>query len=225
MANCYNCGKPVSKRDGTETREHIPAQNLFEGFGDEYKKNRIVVPACEKCNGESSIIDEEFRDLIGTISERKELGVISKKTASAIITKKKQFDRLTLDEKGGVIGVSFDKDKILANHVKIFKGLYYHQYKKPIGDNYKIAAFIDPDDQSQQCINYLMNNFEMKFSGHPDILSYILQPFREEVVNPTKKDLMPVLNERFFMSIQKYNQAHAALVLATSDFVPDQPVN
>lgn len=224
MTQCYNCGDPVSKKDGTETREHIPAQNLFEGFGEEYKKNRIVVPSCKKCNGDSSLIDEEFRDVIGVISDRDELGGISKKAASAIITKKKQFDRLTLDETGSVIGVSFDKSKIHANHVKIFKGLYYHQYKKPITDEYKIVALIDPDDVSQACINYLMDNFEMKFSGHPDILSYTLQPFREDLINPTKADLIPEEKERLFVSIQKYSQAHAGLVMATCDYIPRNPL-
>lgn len=53
MVYCYNCKSQISRKEGTETKEHIPAQNLFAGFGDAYKKNRIAVSSCLKCNGDS----------------------------------------------------------------------------------------------------------------------------------------------------------------------------
>lgn len=216
MTYCYNCGAPISKKEGTETKEHIPAQNLFAGFGDEYKKNRIVVPACLKCNRETAHVDEEFRNVIGAISNFSELQAISQNAAKAMITYKRQFNRLHLDDKGSVVAIEFDKKLILDNHVKIFKGLFYHQYKHPIGKEYKIVAFIDPDDSTAAYINYLMENFNWKYSGHPDIFDYILQPFREDINNPSKKDLAPAKDEPFFMSAQRYNKSHAAVVIATS---------
>jgi hypothetical protein len=192
MVYCYNCGNPISRKDGTETKEHIPAQNLFAGYSDEYKKNRIVVPSCLKCNGETTLVDEEFRNLIGTISNYAELQAISQNTAKAIVTLNRQFDRLRLDHKGSVKAVQFNKKLILDNHIKIFKGLFYHQYKRPIGKEYTIVAFIDPDDITGSSIQYLTNNFDWKHSGHPDIFAYILQPFREGINNSDKHDLAPV---------------------------------
>jgi hypothetical protein len=212
---CYNCGKEVSKKDSTLTREHIPAQNLFAGYGDEYKKNRIVVPSCKTCNNGSHKVDEEFRNLIGTISERDDLGTISKNTAKSIINRNKQFDRLLI-EQGKVKGVKFNEKLVLDNHIKIFKGLFYHQYGKPIGLEYKIVATINPTNFTGSCVNYLMNTFDFKFSGHPDIFKYILQPFREGVNNPSKQDLEPDENEGYFVCLIEYNKSHAAMVLATN---------
>jgi hypothetical protein len=216
MVYCYNCGIPISRKEGTETKEHIPAQNLFAGFGDEYKKNRIAVPSCHKCNGESTFLDEEFRNVIGTISNSESLQAISRNTAKAIITHNRQFDRLRFNATGNVVAVQFDKKLVLDNHIKVFKGLFYHQYKKPIGKEYTIVASIDPDDQTGSCIHYLQENFQWKHSGNPDIFSYILQPFREGINNPEKQALVPTTGEPFFVSIQKYNNSHAGLVLATN---------
>jgi hypothetical protein len=216
MIYCYNCGSVISRKEGTETKEHIPAQNLFVGFGDEYKKNRIAVPSCLKCNGDSTNIDEEFRNVIGTISNFDSLSAISHNTAKAIVTHNHQYDRLRFNKSGNVIGVQFDKKLILDNHIKVFKGLYYHQYRKPIGKEYTIIASMEPDAASGSCIQYLQENFEWKHSGHPDVFSYILQPVRENVNNPDKKDLTPQLNEPFFVAIQKYNNSHAGLVIATN---------
>lgn len=216
MAYCYNCGTVISRKEGTETKEHIPAQNLIVGFGDEYKKNRISVPSCLKCNGESTLVDEEFRNVIGTISNSESLQAISHNTAKAIITYNHQFDRLRFNATGNVVAVQFDKKLVLDNHIKVFKGLFYHQYKKPIGKEYTIIASIDSDDHTGACLQYLQENFEWKHSGHPDIFSYILQPFREDINNPGKKPLVPTASEPFFVSIQKYNNSHAGLVIATN---------
>lgn len=60
---CYNCRIPLLPADNK--REHIPAQNLYEGYSPEYKKNRIVVPCCFTCNNRFSKIDQEIRDFIG----------------------------------------------------------------------------------------------------------------------------------------------------------------
>jgi len=216
MIYCYNCGKAISKKDGTETREHIPAQNLFAGYGEEFKKNRIVVPACLKCNGNSTSVDEEFRNLIGIISNFDEHRTISSDAAKSIITYKKQFDHLRLDFAGGVRAVELNEKLILDNHVKIFKGLFYHQYKRPIPNEYRIVAMFEPTDFTGSAIQYLEENFKWKLSGHADVFEYILQPFREDLVNPTNKDIVPVENEPYYMGLLKYNKSHAALVLATN---------
>jgi len=39
MPICYNCGDEFPEEN--LTREHIPAQNLFVGYADEYKVNRM----------------------------------------------------------------------------------------------------------------------------------------------------------------------------------------
>jgi len=62
---CYNCGKELEKKD--VTREHIPSKNLFEGYDEKFKVNRITVSACYECNNKYSPTDEQFRNMIGII--------------------------------------------------------------------------------------------------------------------------------------------------------------
>lgn len=216
MERCYNCGIEISKKEGTLTREHIPAQNLYAGYDEKYKNNRIVVPSCAACNNGSNKVDEEFRNLIGTISDEGQLDVISEKTAKSIVTRNKQYNRLTMDNLGHVRGVSFDKVMINDNHIKIFKGLFYHQYGIPLPDNYKVMATFDPTENTGSMVKYLQENFEWKASGHPDVFEYILQPFREGLVNPDKLDLVPVDQEPFYLGLLSYNKSHAAVVIATN---------
>ena len=67
MDLCYNCGNELNSQN--RTREHIPAQNMFVGYPDEYKVNRITVPACYSCNNLYSKVDQEIRDAIGIMNE------------------------------------------------------------------------------------------------------------------------------------------------------------
>ncbi|MCG8386478.1 MAG: hypothetical protein MJA30_13105 [Cytophagales bacterium] len=213
---CYNCGTEISKEAGTLTREHIPAQNLYAGYDDCYKNNRIVVPSCSTCNNGTNDIDEEFRNLIGTISENDQLNTISSKAARAIINRNKQFERLKFNSLGNIVGIQFKKDTINNNHKKIFKGLFYHQYGKPIPDNYKIVATFDPTDSTGSMVQYLTTNFEWRYSGHSDIFDYILQPFREGLANHDKSDLGPNEDENYYLGLLRYNKSHAAIVIATN---------
>lgn len=67
---------------------------------------------------------------------------------------------------------------------------------------------------NKQWPSYLNEFFEWKCSGHPDIMDYIIQPFRENIDNPEKRDLEPVENENMFAGLLRYNREHAALVFA-----------
>ena len=63
---CYNCGEPLTKK--TKTKEYVPQQNLFKGFPEDHKKNRITVPSCFECNNGASDIDDELRNMTYNIS-------------------------------------------------------------------------------------------------------------------------------------------------------------
>jgi hypothetical protein len=217
MKNCYNCGIPLDEK--TITREHIPAQGLFEGYGDDYKKNRLVVPACKTCNNQYSVCDEEFRNMIGIMSNDSHRDKISEKSARSILRKDKQKHRLFI-ENGNVEAVSFDLNHIEQFHIKNFKGLFYEQYGEPISnEEYFFHVNIDASDYSEltmSVIGYLKHNFDWKHSGHPDIFQYILQPHRENV-NPQERSGIIVENpnsENCYVCLIKYNKSHATLVTA-----------
>lgn len=211
---CYNCLKELDKKD--ITREHIPAKNLFVGYDEKYKVNRITVPACYTCNNQYSPTDKEFRNMIGIIAKRKENKEITKKAVSSLLETQNQ-ERLNKNIFGSVSGIMFDKVSVEDYHKKNLKGLYYFQYGKPLSDNYTLFVNIDEDDYSHftlGVLGYLKDLFIWKQSGHPDILSYCIQPFRLGITNESKADLSLQDNEDFVVGCLKYNQEHAALIIA-----------
>lgn len=217
MTQCYNCGIEISGSD--LTREHIPAKGLFDGYSDEYKKNRLVINACFKCNNEYSICDEEFRNWIGIGSNDKLKDVISAKSAKSILRKDKLMNRLRFDRNKNVVVVSFDKKLIDDFHKKNFKGIFYSQYGVAITEEYFIHVNYDETDYSEltlSIIGYLKNNFEWKYSGHPDVFRYILQPHRDGDDCNSKDDIkVEAPNaERCYVALMAYNNQKAVLVSA-----------
>lgn len=214
IIRCYNCGKIL---DNDKTREHIPARTLFEGYDEKYKVNRITVPACFDCNNKYSPTDEEFRNMIGIIAKRKENNTITDKSVKSILRKETGFNRLYFSPFGKVTGVEFCQQPIEEFHKKNFKGLFYYQYGYPLPDDYELAVNINENDYSKATlgvIGYLKDFFEWKYSGHKDILSYCLQPFRLDITKNDKNDLPLSNDENIIVGALIYNQEHAALVFA-----------
>lgn len=212
---CYNCLKELDKKD--VTREHIPAKNLFEGYDEKYKVNRITVSACKDCNGKYSPTDEEFRNMIGVIAKRRENNKITEKAVKSILRKDTTQERLDINLFGQVSGVVFRQMPIEDFHKKNFKGLYNFQYGKPLSNDYDLFVNIDESDYSDftlGVLGYLKDMFQWKHSGHSDILSYCIQPFRLGIENPSKKDLRLEENENIVVGCLYYNQEHAGLVIA-----------
>ncbi len=212
--NCYNCGIEIDSNEST--KEHIPARNLFEGYDDKYKVNRITVDACSKCNGAYSPTDEEFRNMIGIISRKKENNKITEKSVRSILRKDKQLSRLDINAFNKASGVKFSQGTIEDFHKKNFKGLFKHQYNKILPDNYDLWVNIDENDWSDMTKGILgfLEMFDWKHSGHPVIFRFKLQPFRVGIANPTKQDLQPEVGETFYACLMEYNREHVALVVA-----------
>jgi len=222
---CYNCLKELDKKD--VTKEHIPAKNLFVGYDDTYKVNRITVPACDDCNGKYSPTDEEFRNMIGIIAKRKENNTITKKSVRSFLGKKTTLGRLRFDLLGKVSGVEFRKIPIEDFHKKNFKGLYYHQYSKPLSKDYELFVNINENDYSDftlGVLGYLKEKFQWKHSGHPDILSYCIQPFQLGITNSSKSDLPLQENENIVVGYLDYNKEHSTLIFAVRKKYRDEIV-
>jgi hypothetical protein len=76
---------------------------------------------------------------------------------------------------------------------------------------------IDENDWSKPTLGilgYLKELFQWKSSGHPDIMKYVIQPFRLNIENPKKQDLEPSKNENMYVGFLDYNNEHSALVIA-----------
>lgn len=213
--HCYNCGKELT--EGNTTREHIPARNLFDGYSEEFKYNRITVPACRECNNQYSYCDEEFRNMIGMIADKKENDTVASAATRSILRKKNGFDRLRFDLYGNVRGVEFNQDVIEEFHKKNFKGLFYHQYGYPLPNSYELKVNIDEKDFSSftLClIEYLRDYFDWKCSGSHEIFSYCIQPFRSGLKSKREEDFELLESDNIIVGLMKYNGEHAAMVLA-----------
>jgi hypothetical protein len=217
MKTCYNCGIELVKGKN-QTKEHVPPQNLFAGFDDKDKKNRITVPACFDCNNKYSECDEEFRNLVGAITQQEENSGITSKTARGLSQNFKKVKGKIKLISPGKMTLEVDRDKIIEFHKKNFKALYYKQFGHTLPDDYEIMVNINEDDSSQnteQIITFLDSNFNWKVSGSERILKYIIQPLRPDWNNTDKTiDLKLAKDEPMIGALMVYNQTHAALVVA-----------
>lgn len=175
---CYNCGDPIDEDD--KTKEHVPAKNLYQGFGEEYKINLITVPACSKCNNIYSKIDQELRDALAVINDdveaKKEL---TSKGVRSILRRSNWKDRTHFNHEGKVIAVNFNYEELQQLHIKNFKALFFLKYAFPVPEDFEIAIIADGDTEKIESAgilyNYLFKEKEFKHSGHPEIFKYILK--------------------------------------------------
>jgi hypothetical protein len=212
---CYNCG--VELNDDEVTREHIPAKNLFDGYEDTYKDNRITVSACLNCNNKYSQSDEEFRNMLGIIAKKNKNTIITEKSVRSLLRKDSRLQRLRFNNFMKLSGVAFNEAPIANYHKKNFRGLYYYHYKLVLTDDYDLFVNIDENDFTDLTLGmlgYLTEHFNWRYSGNLEIMKYIIQPFRPNISNESKKDLTPEVNENIFLCYMDFHNEHSALVIA-----------
>lgn len=176
---CYNCGRELTA--DIKTVEHVPAKNVYDGFDDKYKLNRITVPACFECNQMYSKIDQEIRDVLAVKSdgaEKKE--VMTGKGVRSILRRSSWKDRTHINHEGKVIAVDFSYDDLKQIHIKNFKALFFRRYGFPVPSDFDIVIVADGDDDKKVALAKVLYDYaqlDKKFecSGHPDIFKFILK--------------------------------------------------
>jgi ribosomal protein L30 len=189
---CIYCGRPLvsakqytninQKPDNLETKDHIPQKCLFDGYPDDYKKNRITVPACHKCNTNFSQNEQELRNYIGVINDNNEAQRKITESTVKDLFKSGNQERLVKNKNGQVKGVVFDIESLKPSHIKNFKGIFYKEFRKRLPDNYTItvldvnnyavARTVSDSNFVQPLLKYLDDNSDWKVSGHEDIFKY-----------------------------------------------------
>jgi hypothetical protein len=178
---CYDCGKPLTKENITV--EHVPAKNLYEGFNDDYKKNRITVLACYDCNQKYSKIDQEIRDALAIKNEStEEKQDLTGKGVRSILRRSNWKDRTHYDINGQVTAVDFSYKVLQKIHIKNFKALFFRKYGFPVPDNFEINIIADGDESDLNKMeaasiihDYLSQNSNFEISGHPDIFKFVIK--------------------------------------------------
>jgi hypothetical protein len=229
MENCYNCG--VELTDETQTKEHIPAKNLFAGFSEEYKKNLLTVPACRSCNEEYGKTDQRVRDAIGIMNDKDaKKAETTRKSVKSILRQSGGVERLHFNAAGKVIGVNFDNEEMKTHHIKNFKGLFYAKYGYPLPENYVVRVIHEGDSKNSRFMEiagemtaYVTKEGNWESIGHPDIFQHNMKTLEigegGKVVNGT--DLEKAIG---VVAVMKYHNQLSPVVLAfKGDYVKTVP--
>jgi hypothetical protein len=203
---CYDCGLPIKKNE--LTREHIPAQCFFVGYGEGFKVNRITIPAHKTCNQRYSKIDQELRDAIGvmTNNQTNKRELVSKSLKS-LFGKKEGIKRLSFED--GTISMNFNYGILRELHLKNFKGLFFHKYKIPLPERFKIEIITEGDQEtfSIEQASYMYHSINDNFpkwekSGHSDIFKYKIVVFDQNGIC----DFDTNSDEQTIFSVMVYNE-------------------
>jgi hypothetical protein len=183
---CYNCGIPLTKENFTV--EHVPAKNLYDDFGEDYKKNRITVPACFKCNNLYSKVDQEIRDALAIKNDNiEQKKLLTGKGVRSILRRSNWKDRTHFNNEGQVIAVDFSYADLRQLHIKNFKALFFRKYGFPVPNDFEIDILADGDEDkivtAQMLHDYLRIDKEFEFSGHPDVFKFIIKDMTPDVKN------------------------------------------
>ncbi len=172
---CYNCGAILDNNNWTD--EHIPPKNLYDGFDQSFKINRITVPACNTCNHLFSKIDCEIRDALAIKTEElTSRQKLAEKGTRSITRVNNWLERAHFDKDGKVVAIDFKYKAFHDSHKKNFKRLFYNKYGFSIPEEFQIEVIADDDTYkrfflSQVLAAYLDKYAGFEQSGHPDILS------------------------------------------------------
>ncbi len=178
MEYCYDCGIELTKENSN--KEHIPARNLYNGYPEEYKQNRITINACIECNHKYSKIDQEIRDAIGIMNDvDPNQQEVTRQAVKSILRRNNWKERVEQNENGNVVSVSFSYEELRQLHIKNFKGLFYKTFGQPVPDNYEIEIVSDGDEEYEHLIkvaqvmhDYINSFNDWKPSGHKDVFMY-----------------------------------------------------
>lgn len=142
---CYICGCKLTHQN--RTKDHIPQRCLYEGCSSERKKNRLTIYCCLECNTNLSENEQELRNLIGitSLNRKNEKKII--KSSIKDLSMSKNSERL-LFKNESVIGVQFERDKIVESVIKALKGIVLVLYNILITNKFDITVYSPNLDQN-----------------------------------------------------------------------------
>lgn len=170
---CVYCGAP----DGTTT-DHVPPKGIFV----KPRPHLITVPACEKCNGGASAIDEQFKVFLSlkvgggheaAIHFWKEGGLKSIRANQRLIREIRNGPRVVVNE-GGKLRETLSYRWPAACHnqtiERITRGLYWNHFAQALRPDAKVDTyfFTSLDDEMLA----LANSLERRHIGSDDVFVY-----------------------------------------------------
>lgn len=217
MMKCYNCGIELDNQK--VTREHIPPQNLFEGFPNEYKSDRITVPSCFNCNNGKSILDEEFRNLIGVISNNPLNKSITEKTIRGIKRRWNSYENRHVLLQNKFPGVIFNENGTKDYIKSIFKGIYFDETQTPLPNEFDIYPILQNQKipySLHKAMQKIRDNYYWKFSGNRRVFEYTIKEITFKNSRYYINSLTNKTTPKYIVAILTFNTTLTAIVLATT---------
>lgn len=166
---CTYCDSPAT------TRDHIPPKAIFP---KPRPSNLITVPACVRCNGNWSALDEIFKLFV---SLQAGMEGISEKTlhdsVKRTVAHNKKLNRFLREKAkkveirtpGGIIlgdacGLPFPSKELKLMCERVIKGLFYHHKKYKIPNDSELSVYL-PSDINEGVLE-LVKDSQLKIIGN-----------------------------------------------------------
>lgn len=188
---CVYCG------DLATTRDHIPPQNLFQ----KPYPPLITVPACKPCNSEASVDDEYFRNVL-ILDHRLENHPETKRLIEAFKRSLQRPEALGLRTSlvrnlrrvplisstglyyGQGAALKGDFNRISKVLTRIVKGLFFHQFQKPLPGDCSISVHssqeINQDLEAINSVLKMVKAIETRVTVGNDVFSYSCVVFKDQ---------------------------------------------
>jgi len=201
---CYFCGEPAT------SSEHVPPKCIFPEQkdlpGEDYRKNLITVPSCEKHNAAKSRDDEFLMACLAPVVGNNGTGFLHTKTKLArsharnphliagTIREAKPLELVTEDGTAFPVLVgSPDMERLCLSLQAVARGLYFHTHgKRFAGAVTVIPSFVKfPPGQTmstfqllaQRMIDQVRTDWQT-YGDNPRIFSYQIGPVDQFGITP-----------------------------------------
>lgn len=189
---CYRCAAPAT------TKEHVPPKCLFpvakDVSGQDYRKELITVPSCQKHNCDKSHDDEFLMVSIAGIVGNNSIGYMhkmgkvnraikrsSEKLLESAFTKKKKY--LLKNGKNKYLEIIWgtpDLDRLNQCFSNIAYGLHFKHFTKVFSGRTRVLlGYLNSKNQNHNSfVNFIKDKTEIevknqkKFGSNPDIFHY-----------------------------------------------------
>lgn len=161
-------------RPGTEG-DHVPPRGFFS-TSDRAGMSIIKVPCCPVCNRAQTNAEEQFRDVLAMVRGTASDEVYQRflRSLTNLPPKRARIMQAVTRRRGRLVYSTLKKN-YRDMFVKVVKGLYFHEFGKPVPRDYWVDAWLEPRDAGQRyrqtqgaTVRQLAPSFRYVFVGGPD---------------------------------------------------------
>jgi hypothetical protein len=174
---CCFCGNPAT------TSDHIPSAGIFPS---PRPQDLITVPACKECNEKTSLDEEYFIAAIVTAGSyscsaekliNQKIIPKARQKPALLYSIIKNSQKVDVYSEGGIYmgeqtEIKYDRQRFQNVIEKYVRGLFWHEKKEPLGDDYIVKPFIRNPPLFDDGIKAGIVSLPIKKLGDGQVFSY-----------------------------------------------------